>query len=282
MPRSDSAATTAPEEYLESDNLSNWGSDRSGATRADCGATGDEKGRPRRMSAPSSAQAPLGAASSRTNRSAKARDGSQSSSTSRGAVLGTISRDGRQKVTQRDTNGDNRPAWNVSTKLVTKGSTRRPQEHSHTSQALVLGLGGAKNREKGGEEVARGAGRAVHTRRKPKRASLGSVGSIGGGPRLGRASEDHAGSGGDPGGGDGGEDSRDSSILQEDDESLGSIAPTQEEIRVMIERIRLQTKDVLVDPEVRPRERAHSQSCCHGLLPSPSTAPTAGRLATTF
>lgn len=271
MPRGGDPAS--PEDHLESgDSLSNWGSETgNGLPRESAGITysvpNDDRRaeRQRRMSASSSGggPGPLAGASSRANRAAvtatsRTRDGSSAArGTADAREVSTYG--GNQKPAKGgEANGasnnssgaagvdHDRPAWNASTKPTASKGRRLSQGEQ---QAHGSGGAGPASDEvcAGGGLVSSGVGRLLQSanRRKSKRSSLGSGeggggAMVGGGaadsPYLGDDAEGYGGRGsGDGSGGGGG------AVAGDDVDDLDTAAPTQEEIRVMIERIKLQT-----------------------------------------
>lgn len=254
MPRSESAVTTTPEDHHESDDLSNWGSERSSSNR-DRRTISDDKQRPRRVSAPSSGPAPLRGASSRINHSGKSRGGT-STSANRRVGGGNSTKEGRIKPVERDINGDNGPAWNASARKPSTKAVRRPQGQPQAGQVTRQGVGVSRAHDKGAGETARVGGRQGVNRLKVKRASLGSVESIPtsiSGRGTGGVQGDNLCAGSEPGGVELRRESKNAMDSTEDDDGLCSAAPSQDEIRVMIERIRLKTKDIPFDRAVGTR-----------------------------
>lgn len=264
MPRG-GGEPSSPGEYLSGDNLSNFGSEQEVVSAR----------RRRRMSAPTAldTSAPLTGASNRANRgmvtTGKNRTGTTTASSGGGSGGGSKPKHQLQHngcgtgVAGGGSSEDpDRPPWNISTRLSamaasgagatgTKGSTEQQQ---HQSQQLFFAVAGPV-------ATATGAGAAIApisedvdrllqsntNRRKVKRSSIGSTTSNASGWDGGagvangsagvrnRAHDDSAIGGGR------GRDGRGGRGEAEDDGLLESAAPSQEDIRAMIARIRLQT-----------------------------------------
>lgn len=208
------------------DNLSNWGSGLENenahqlptSTARRTGASGQH--RQRRLSAPSREQTvPLGGVAARASR---ARRGTREDSTvaiagARGDSISNINREGAVRVKAREANGgiaiggDHRPGWNQSSRQAKgrRGSQEKYQPQHPPSQAHQVEYA-APIATVGGNNI-----------RRKKRNSVGSAGSAG---------REHTAAA-----------TTSLAVMQQAEIELEAAAPSQEEIRVMIERIRWET-----------------------------------------
>lgn len=206
------------------DNLSNWGSgveneNAHQPTTNTARRTGGQQ-RQRRLSAPSREQTVhLGGVAARASR---ARRGAREDSTvaiagARGDSISNVNREGAVRVKAREANGsiaiggDHRPGWNQSTRQAKgrRGSQEYYQPQHPPSQAQQA------------EHAAPIATVGGNNIRRKKRNSVGSAGSAGREHTAAAATS--------------------VAVMRQDESDLEAAAPSQEEIRMMIERIRQET-----------------------------------------